>query len=727
MAQDFIALIEGRADLKQAKQDFLNFKQQAEKPIKLTFDTNGLNAIFTGLGKQAQQSGIQVANSFVQSVQKNIRSAKVGDTAIKSMFDGIVPDGKLVFNGGGLESIGTTAQAVKALKKELQGMSSGALLKSFRFDEEGKSFMADITDGANATIKVIGHLGDILNDQGEVVGHRWQTNQSYVVDYTSSIKQAQKESQTLADKVREIGDAFSTGTFDKEISKMESAFANIGKDVSSNDIKKMSDAASEYYKITQQIQDSLSGKSANPLQGQDLANAYDKAQLALQSFNNAFAQMQANAKSFGIETGNAVKQSIREAETAAKKAQQEADKLAQGAEKVTRAYNADEFIKNTDMMAKQLSEVSNTVPDTLVQKAQQAAAEYKRITDEIISSQTGKNPLTDAQTIAKYDEAKEALRRYKNVMDEVKYATQDMFDAGANVRAANKIDEWAKKNSRALGKYGEKLDEIKQKMLALNPTDKGGLKDLTNQFKNIDSEAKALGLTGLSLGDQIKNSFSKIAQFTGIYAFTSKVRQAIMQIPKEVVKIDTAMTELRKVSTASANEISNYFDTAADSAYKYGQAIDEVINSTASWTRLGYNLKDASTLTDVTAELAQVGSGLDTKSATEGLQATIRGFDLMAEDAKYVGDLINEVADTQPIDALGIINGLERSSAVLRETNNSLEESIGLITATTATTQDATAAGTAWRTNKTVLVYRNMHRRTHLKPVKPKASLLQCG
>ena len=100
---------------------------------------------------------------------------------------------------------------------------------------------------------------------------------------------------------------------------------------------------------------------------------------------------------------------------------------------------------------------------------------------------------------------------------------------------------------------------------------------------------------------------------------------------------------------------------------------------------------------------------------------------MTAEQAKYAADAINMVADHAPIDALGIINGLERSSAVMRETNNSLEQTIGLITGTTSVTQDATSAGTAWRTNKTVLVYRNMHRRTHLKPVKPKALSLQCG
>ena len=685
---DFIALIEGRAELKQAKQDFLNFKQQAEQPIKLTFDTSGLNAIFTGLGKQAQQSGIQVANNFVQSVQKNIRSAKVGDTAIKAMFDGVVPDGKLVFNGGGLESIGTTAQAVKALKKELQGMSNGAILKGFRFDEDGKSFMADITDGANATIKVIGQLGDILNDQGEVVGHRWQTNQTYVVDYTSTIKQAQKESQALADKVKEIGDAFSTGAFDKEVSKMESAFANVGKNVSSDDIKKMSDAATEYYRITQQIQDSLSGKSANPLQGQDLADAYGRSQLALQSFNNAYTQMQANAKAAGIETGNAMKQ-----------AQNEAQKLATQVDKISQSFITGEFDKNITKMEQGLMNLSDSVSSEVVKKMSDAAAEYYRITQQIADSINNPNQpgALQGQDLADaYKKQEIALRTFKNAQDEARASTQKMLAEGSGARHANQLETWARNNSKALKKYGDQIDEIAQKMR--NAKTQGELNDAVNDAKNLKAEITSAGYAGQSFADQFKRAFVHIGEFTGIYAFTSMVRQLPREMAQEVLKIDTAMTELRKVSTASASEISNYFEQATESAYKYGQTINEVIDSTAAWTRLGYDLKDASILTDVTAELAQVGSGLDTKSATEGLQATIRGFGLAAEDAKRVGDLINEVADTKPIDALGIINGLERSSAAMKEMNNSLEETIGLITATTSVTQDATSAGTAWRT-----------------------------
>lgn len=567
---EFEAKITGIADLSKAKQDFETFKKSMEQPIKITVDASGFNAVWGNIQKQAQQSGIQVGNSFVQGFQKNIRSAKVDSNTMKAMFDGIVPDGKLLFNGGAIESIGTTSQAVKALKKELQDLEkNGAILKSFRFGEDGKSFTASITDGMNATINIVGRLGDILNDQGEVVGHRWQTNQNYVVDYANTIRQAQTEAQKLSQELANVSNAFSSGTFDANISKMEQGLMGISNSVSSDLVKKASDAAAEYYRITQEISNSL----ANPnqqgaLQGQQLADAYKQAEVSLKTYNNAMTEVRAN--------------------------------------------------------------------------------------------------------------------------------TQKMLADGVGARNANQVETWARNNSKALKQYGDQLTDLANKMR--NAQTQGELNGYVNQFKNLKAEITAAGLGGRSLGDQIKNAFSHISQFTGIYALTSNIRQTLMQMPQEVIKIDTAMTELRKVSTASASEISDYFDHAADSARKYGQTIDEVIDSTASWTRLGYDLNDSKILTDVTAELAQVGSGLNVESATEGLQATLRGFGLVADEAKRVGDIINATSDEQPIDALGIINGLERSSSAMKEANNTLEETVALITASTSVTQDATSAGTAWRT-----------------------------
>lgn len=450
-----------------------------------------------------------------------------------------------------------------------------------------------------------------------------------------------------------------------------------------------------------------------------------------------FSHLTEEVDAFGKKTGNMVwdtprVESVVNYTGAIKQAQSEADKLAKSFNNIQTSFNNGTFNSTFDANIKKMESgfatlSANAFNSENTKRAIEAATEYQRIMLEIQATLNGTaaNPLTDEQVVAKYQKAMAVLKQYGDVWKIVRIEQGETISQEQANKNADGVQAWCNRNSKALKKYGKELDEIQEKMR--NTLDANEQKALQQQAQQIYKRAGAEGQTGLSFVDQVKTAFNKIGQFTWIYAVTSQLKQVPQEMVQEVIKIDTAMTELRKVSTASASEIKDYFEQATDSAAKYGQAVDEVIDATASWTRLGYNLDDAKTLTDVTAELAQVGSGLTIDTASEGLQATLRGFAMTAEQAKYAADAINMVADHAPIDALGIINGLERSSAVMRETNNSLEETIGLITATTSVTQDATSAGTAWRTNKTVLMYRNMHRRTHLKPVKPKASLLQCG
>lgn len=560
MANDFRAIITGEANLSKARQDFASFKNECQKPIKITFDTNGLNLNFGNLQRQAQQQGAQIGATLVQQIEKDVKNVKVN-----------LPLERL-FETGGATSIashlGIDVKTAQAIKKELAGVNAeGAKLSKLTIGDHGKSFEAVVTSG-NSAITVLGRLNEETDKLGITTSNWVTTTQKYTTNFEAGMRQAQQAAQKLSTELDKVNTSFITGQFDAQIAKMEQGLMSIGASVDSNLVQKASQAAAEYYKITEQIRASLEGTTSTPLQGQDLAKAYKDAEVALKTYNNAMIEVRAN--------------------------------------------------------------------------------------------------------------------------------TQKMLAEGVGERYANNVESWAKKNSKALAQYGAQLDEIAQKMRTAST--QGELNNLTNQFKNLQAEINAAGLGGMSFGDQLRRAFVHIGEFTGIYAITSQMRRLPREMAQEVIKIDTAMTELRKVSTASASEISAYFDEATDSAYKYGQAIDSVIDSTASWVKLGYNLEDASILTDVSSELAKVGAGLNVETSTEGLQSIIRGFGFAADEAKRVGDALNQVADTQPISATGIIEGLERSSATLRETNNTLEESMGLITATTSVTQDANSAGTAWRT-----------------------------
>lgn len=262
--------------------------------------------------------------------------------------------------------------------------------------------------------------------------------------------------------------------------------------------------------------------------------------------------------------------------------------------------------------------------------------------------------------------------------------------------ASNKTLSWLKNNSKAAKDYGDVLKDLANKQRLATNNDE--LKDYTKQVNAIKAEAIALGKTGRSVIDEVGNSFKRIGQFAYTYGFIQQIPNTIGQMITAVKDIDAAQIELRKVSTASNNELTNYWDDAADSAKKYGAVISDVISSTADWSRLGYNLQEAKKLSDATTLLQKVGDNMTQASSSQGIISTLKGFSMQADEVTKIVDVANQVANTQPIDTSGLFEGLERSASSLSAANNTFEQSVSLITAANSVVQDASSVGTAMKT-----------------------------
>lgn len=262
--------------------------------------------------------------------------------------------------------------------------------------------------------------------------------------------------------------------------------------------------------------------------------------------------------------------------------------------------------------------------------------------------------------------------------------------------ASNKTLSWLKNNSKAAKDYGDVLKDLANKQRLATNNDE--LKDYTKQVNAIKAEAIALGKTGRSVIDEVGNSFKRIGQFAYTYGFIQQIPNTIGQMITAVKDIDAAQIELRKVSTASNNELTNYWDDATDSAKKYGAVISDVISSTADWSRLGYNLQEAKKLSDATTLLQKVGDNMTQASSSQGIISTLKGFSMQADEVTKIVDVANQVANTQPIDTSGLFEGLERSASSLSAANNTFEQSVSLITAANSVVQDASSVGTAMKT-----------------------------
>ena len=111
-----------------------------------------------------------------------------------------------------------------------------------------------------------------------------------------------------------------------------------------------------------------------------------------------------------------------------------------------------------------------------------------------------------------------------------------------------------------------------------------------------------------------------------------------------VREIDTAMTELKKVSDAAPSDITAYFGDAVASAKELGSSVNEMIGATADWQRMGYNLPDSRDLGEVAVLYKNVGDNISIEEANSSLISTLQGFQLEAKDAMSVIDAFNEVA-----------------------------------------------------------------------------------
>lgn len=240
---------------------------------------------------------------------------------------------------------------------------------------------------------------------------------------------------------------------------------------------------------------------------------------------------------------------------------------------------------------------------------------------------------------------------------------------------------------------GRSLYELLEALNQSNAPEKIG--ELKKRYAELRAESKKLGLESKNLLDVFEKLFGQHLSTMITMAALHKMQEALRIVYQNVVEIDTAVTELRKVSEYTGKSLEEYMGRAAEQAQKLGVSISDYVNSTADWKRLGYSDEDAENLATYSTLLRNVGDNIDdVNTSSSYLISTLQGFGLLADQAEDVVNKIDAVANTQPVTAKDLGEILTRSSAAMSSANNTLEETIALGTAANAVIQDADTVGT---------------------------------
>lgn len=310
-------------------------------------------------------------------------------------------------------------------------------------------------------------------------------------------------------------------------------------------------------------------------------------------------------------------------------------------------------------------------------------------------NKVGENRSAEKVTVLEHntEEYRKALAQCNSELVNLR-KNQEQWTAAKNGRGAS--------DYAALGQYEKQVESL----IADLSTGKMTMDEFKQRFGAIKASAdnsraaiRGFGEDTKSLGDRLKGLADKFGAWLSVSQVIMQAIRAIKQMVTAVREIDAAMTELKKVTNETNATYERFLTNASSRARQIGASISNVVTATADFARLGFGIDDASALADTALVYKNIGDGIeDVTTASESIISTMQAFGVEASGAMSIVDKFNEVGNNFAISSAGIGEAMKRSSAAMAAANNTIDETIALITAANTIVQNPDSVGTAMKT-----------------------------
>lgn len=331
-----------------------------------------------------------------------------------------------------------------------------------------------------------------------------------------------------------------------------------------------------------------------------------------------------------------------------------------------------------------------------VKAVENAVKEYETLLNEL----KGK----DASLVTSDDIAQ--LDRYeKKIKDTIATVTNmSAAEKGYNFVSAqkelDKIHKLLNENSKMSSEAKAKIQAYYREIESGNPS--MSLNKIHGEILKIYNAEVEAGRAGRSFFDTLKNSgFHQIAaQMAGMFGVYD-----VINLGKEgfnvVKELNTALTEMRKVSDESIQTLKDYQKESFNTADAIATTGLQMQNSIADWQRLGYSIKEANELAKNSNIYKNVGD-MDISTATEHMVSSVQAWksefnDDAVKTSEEVMNRYNKIGNEFAISSADIGEAMETSAAALKAGGNDLNEALGIITAGNIIQQDASTTSSAMK------------------------------
>lgn len=270
-----------------------------------------------------------------------------------------------------------------------------------------------------------------------------------------------------------------------------------------------------------------------------------------------------------------------------------------------------------------------------VQAVKDAVKKY----EDLLSNIKAKGGIASEEDVQKLKEYEGEIKKTISTVTNMSAAEKGYNFVSAQ-KELDKIHKLLNENSKMSSEAKNKIKAYYREIESGNPS--MSLDKIHGEIMKIYNAEVEAGRAGRSLWDTFKTSrlHQIVAQMAGMFGIYD-----VINLGKEgfnvVRELNTALTEMRKVSDETVQSLKDYQATTFDTADAVGTTAKQIQNSTADWMRLGESLDEASESAKTANVLLNVSEFDNIEDATKSLVAMGQAYKDL--DKMTIVDKLNEV------------------------------------------------------------------------------------
>ena len=188
--------------------------------------------------------------------------------------------------------------------------------------------------------------------------------------------------------------------------------------------------------------------------------------------------------------------------------------------------------------------------------------------------------------------------------------------------------------------YGDTINSL---MATLNNNpDTRAIERVTKDIQLLRREINNANLAGKTLWQTLKEKAGKFVGWMSLTGIISSIWHEMRQMVTNVIEIDKAMTNLKKVTDETDTTYARFLKNANQQAKELHSTVTDLVEQVATWSKLGYSLSESQNLAKTSMIYSNVGE-VDNTTAVSDLVTVMKAFNIESEKSIRIVDSLNEL------------------------------------------------------------------------------------